>query len=48
MNENESIVSLLQEVQAKIDARRGIEKCVVCGKNLLPGDQFCRDCGAPR
>ena len=38
----------VQEVQDKIDARRGIEKCVVCGKNLLPGDQFCRDCGAPR
>ena len=38
----------VQEVQDKIDARRGIEKCVVCGKALLPGDQFCRDCGAPR
>ena len=36
------------EVQAKIDMRRGVEKCVVCGKNLLPGDQFCRDCGTPR
>ena len=24
------------------------EDCIVCGSRLLPGDQFCRECGAPR
>ena len=40
--------SEVKEIQEKIDLLRGIEKCIVCGKTLLPGDQFCRDCGAPR
>ena len=48
LSEIDAAQAEVDAVQAKINAARGIETCIVCGSRLLPGDQFCRECGAPR
>ena len=45
LSEIDAAQAEVDAVQAKINAARGIETCIVCGSRLLPGDQFCRECG---